>query len=250
MLRVSMHQPNFLPYIGFFDKIRRSDLFIIVDHCTFSKGRDNWHHRNRIRTCNNGGWDYITVPVSEHYNWRPFHEARISDVFAFRRKKHLKTIYQSYHRAPFFDSFFDEFREAYTRDVKNLAEFNTDLIMWLLEKFRIRTEVLRSTELDFNNGLRKTDMIIGLMRMVDGTHFLSGDGAREYIDPEDFRRAGIRLEFQNFSPEPYPQAYPGFVPYLSALDLLFNTGKLGPNGQQKAESPAAIPVLNKPLTTS
>ena len=64
MLKVSMHQPNFLPYIGFFDKIKKSDLFIIVDHCTFSKGKDNWHHRNKIRIFNEKGWDYLTVPVS------------------------------------------------------------------------------------------------------------------------------------------------------------------------------------------
>jgi hypothetical protein len=230
MLRVSMHQPNFLPYTGFFDKVRRSDLFIIVDHCAFSKGRDNWHHRNRIRTNNNGGWDYITVPVSEHWNWRPFQETMISDTFGFMRRKQLKTISQHYQKAPLFDDLFGEFGELYSRDEGNLAEFNINLIKWFFEKFRIKTKVLRSTELDFNRELMKTDMIIELMKAVGGTHFLSGDGAREYIDPADFERAGITLEFQNFKPKPYPQAYPGFVPYLSALDLLMNTGRLEPNG--------------------
>jgi hypothetical protein len=232
MLRVSMHQPNFLPYVGFFEKIKRSDLFLIVDHCAFSKGRDNWHHRNRIRTGNNGGWDFLTVPVSEHFNWRPFHEARISNVFPFRRKKHLKTIIQNYRKSPFFDRFFGEFQEVYSSNEPDLAEFNINLIMWLLEKFKIRTEVLRSTELDFNNGLKKTDMILELMSRVEGTHFLSGDGAREYIDPKDFERAGINLEFLDFKPEPYQQAHPGFVPYLSALDVLLCTGRLEPNGEK------------------
>ena len=228
-----MHQPNFLPYVGFFDKIKRTDMFIIVDHCTFSKGKDNWHNRNRIRTNNNGGWDYLTLPVSEHYNWRPFHEARISEVFPFRRRKHLKTIAQHYQKAPFFDEFFPEFAGIYSINERNLAEFNINLIMWFLEKFDIRAGVLRSTDLDFNNGLKKTDMIIELMKRVGGTHFLSGDGAREYIESERFDEAGISLEFQNFKPEPYPQAYPGFIPYLSALDLLMNTGKLEPNGHGK-----------------
>ena len=225
-----MHQPNFLPYTGFFDKIRKSDLFIIVDHLTFSKGSDNWHHRNRIRTNNNGGWDYITVPVSEHWNWKPFHEARISDVFSFRRKKHLKTMEQNYQKTPFYSSFFDEFREVYSQDEKGLAEFNIKIIMWLLERFKIKTEVLRSTELDFKNGLKKNDMIIELMKRVDGKHFISGDGAREYIEPEKFESAGISLEFQDYKPEPYPQAFPGFVPNLSAFDMLMNAGSLESNG--------------------
>ena len=226
-----MHQPNFLPYTGFFDKIKRSDLFIIVDHCDFSKGKDNWHHRNRIRTGNNGGWDYLTLPVSEHWNWKPFHEARISEVFPFRRRKHLKTIAQHYQRAPFFDEFFPEFADIYSINERNLSEFNINIIMWFLEKFRIKAEVLRSTDLDFNNGLRKTDMIIELMKRVDGNHFISGDGAKTYIEHEKFEQEGISLEFQNFKPEPYHQAYPGFVPYLSALDMLMNTGRLEPNGQ-------------------
>jgi hypothetical protein len=227
-----MHQPNFLPYIGFFDKIKRSHLFILVDHCTFSKGNDNWHHRNRIRTESPSGWDYITVPVSEHFNHMPFHETRISSVFDYKRRKQIKTIIHNYQKAPLFDEYFGEFMEVYTQKEADLAEFNINLIMWFLEKFNIKTEVLRSTELDFNNGLQKSDMIIALMKLVGGTHYLSGDGAREYVEPEKFKQAGITLEFQNFKPEPYPQVFPGFVPYLSALDLLINTGHLEPNGQE------------------
>ena len=238
-----MQQPNFLPYRGFFDKIAQSDLFIIVDHLTFSKGKDNWHHRNRIRTSNEIGWDYITVPVSEHWNWRPFHEARISDVFSFRKRKHIKTIAQNYSRAPCFDRFFGEFSEVYSERETDLAEFNIKLIMWMLKRFKIKTEVLRSTELDFTNGLKKNDMIIDLMKRVDGTVFLSGNGAREYIEPDKFEQAGIGLEFQDFRPEPYPQAYPGFVPYLSALDLLMNTGKLETNGQAIQVQPEAAKAV-------
>ena len=156
MLRVGMHQPNFLPYAGFFDKIAKSDIFLIVDHLTYSKGKDNWHHRNRIRTNNNTiGWNYVTVPVSEHWNWKPFNEARISEVFPFRRKKHLRTMELNYSKAPFFDKYFEEFREVYSQDEKNLAEFNIKLIMWFLDKFNINIEVLRSSDLDFDNGLKK-----------------------------------------------------------------------------------------------
>ncbi len=232
MLRVSMHQPNFLPYNGFFDKIAKSDLFIIVDHLTFSKGKDNWHHRNRIRTNSNGcGWDYLTVPVSEHWNWKPFKEAMISGVFSHRRRKHLRTMEHNYMKAPFFPEFFGEFREVYSQNEPNLAEFNIKLIMWFLEKFKVKVDVLRSSELDFRNGFRKTDMIVELMKRCGGTHFISGDGAREYIEPEKFRDAGIELVFQDYDPKPYPQAFPGFVPNLSAFDLLMNTGKLDCNGK-------------------
>lgn len=241
MLRVAMHQPNFLPYPGFFEKIAKADLFIVVDHLTFSKGRDNWHHRNRIRTNNNGiGWEYITVPVSEHWNWKPFHEARISDVFSFRKRKHLKTIEQSYGRSPFFGKHYEDFREVYREDEPSLCEFNIRLIMWLLERFSIRTEVLRSTELDFNNGLRKTDMIIELMNRVNGDHFISGDGAREYLEPEKFDRAGLSFEFQNYEQTPYMQQFPEFVPNLSAFDILMNCGSIEPNGYSQKTPEAMV----------
>jgi len=181
------------------------------------------------------------VPVSEHWNWRPFHEARISDVFSFRRRKHLKSIGMNYRKAQCFDRYFHEFREIYSQGERELAEFNIKLIMWFIEKFRIKVEVLRSTELDFNNGLTKNEMIIDLMKRVDGTHFISGDGAREYIEPGRFEQEGIALEFQNFRPEPYPQTYPGFIPNLSALDTLMNCGGLGPNGSP-AQKKVAVEV--------
>lgn len=226
-----MHQPNFLPYAGFFDKIKKSDMFIIVDHCTFSKGKDNWHHRNRIRTSSENGWDYVTIPVSEHYNWKPFHEVKISDCSWFRKKKHLKTMEINYHKAEHFDDFFRDFADVYNQQEKDLGTFNTNLILWFLEKFRIKTKVMRSNDMDFNRDLRKDDMIIELMEKVNGTHFLSGDGAKCYVDPEKYKETGIDLEFQNFHPVPYPQVYQGFIPYLSVFDMLMNTGQLITNGK-------------------
>jgi hypothetical protein len=248
MLKVSMHQPNFLPYSGFFEKIARSDLFVIVDHLTFSKGKDNWHHRNRIRVPNGEGWDYITLPVSEHWNWKPFTEARLSDNAQFKKKKHLKTLVQNYFKAPYFDRFFHDFSELYYQDNRNLADFNVSLIKWFMKKFRIRTPVLRASEIGFDPSLTKDDMIIDMMRRVNGTHFLSGDGARSYIQPGKFEEAGIPLEFQNFSPEPYPQMFNDFVPYLSAFDMLMNVGKLHANGHSLKPAVRAprVPVPLKP----
>lgn len=239
MTRVTMHQPNFLPYSGFYDKVAKSDVFIIVDHLSFSKGKDNWHHRNRIRVNNGTGWDYLTVPVSEHWNWKPFNEARISDVFSFKKRKHIKTIIQHYGRAPYFDFHFDDFLELYSRSEPSLSEFNISLIKLFIEKFRLNVKVLRSTELNPNPGLAKDDMIIDLMKQVSGTTFISGDGAKSYIQPEKFREAGISLEYQDYACPEYLQTYTGFVPNLSAFDMLMNTGRLMPS---RIAIPAGIPL--------
>ncbi len=223
MLKISIHQPNFLPYIGFFDKVARSDVFVIADHLDFSKGKDNWHHRNRIRT--HDGWMYLTMPVSDHFNYKPFHEVVMNGSLERIKKKHMKSLFYNYRKAPHFEEFFESFGEVYTQDEKRLAEFNISLIEWMLKSFGIRTKVVRSTELDFDRSKRKTDMIIEIVKTVGGTHFISGPGARCYLEEGKFKDNGIVLEYQDFRHPVYRQAYPGFVPNLSAIDLLFNEGR-------------------------
>ena len=223
MIRVAMHQPNFLPYIGFFDKAAKADLFVIVDHVDFSKGKDNWHHRNRIR--NPRGWDYITMPVSDHFNYKPFTSVVLNGDTEFRKRKHIKTFCLNYQKAPFFDEYFGPFAELYTEKETSLAEFNIKLIRWMLDSMRIRARLVRSSELDFDRDARKTDMIMGIMEAVGGDRFISGDGARCYLERERFQGNGISMEFQNFHHPEYQQTYPGFIPNMSAIDLLFNTGK-------------------------
>jgi hypothetical protein len=223
MIRVAMHQPNFLPYIGFFDKIAKSDMLVIVDHVDFSKGKDNWHHRNRIRSFR--GWDYITVPVSDHFNYKPFTSVTLNGNIEFKKRKHIRTFSLNYQKAQFFDDYFGSFSEVYVEKENNLAEFNVKLIRWMMESLGIRVKVLRSSELDFDRSAKKTDMIMDIMEAVRGNVFISGDGAKCYIEKERFEGNGISMQFQNFRHPEYPQTYPGFIPNMSAMDLIFNTGK-------------------------
>jgi hypothetical protein len=223
MIRVAMHQPNFLPYIGFFDKAAKADLLVIVDHVAFSKGKDNWHHRNRIRNCR--GWDYITIPVSDHFNYKPFTSVTLNGNIEFKKRKHIKTFCMNYQKAPFFDDYFGSFSELYMEKENSLVEFNIKLIRWMIKSMGIKAKVVRSSELDFDLNARKTDMIMEIMENVGGSRFISGDGAKCYIEKQRFEGNGISMEFQNFRHPEYPQTYPGFIPNMSAMDLILNTGK-------------------------
>jgi len=222
MLRVAMHQPNYLPWAGFFDKMHRADLFVIEDHLAFSKGKECWHARNRVRTP--GGWRYLTIPIAKEYEGRPFNEVFFRETKF--KKQHPRIIQNLYSKSRFYRKYFDDFCEIMLNKNDTLAAYNLEIIKWMAGCFGIKTEIVLSSELDFDRTKTKTEMIIEILKACGATHYLSGDGAKDYLAHELFPRNNIILEFQNFVQARYSQAFEGWVPNLSAVDVLFNTGNL------------------------
>lgn len=215
-MRVTIHQPQFLPWLGYLDKVDQSDLFILLDTVQFKK--NEWQNRNRIRTAQ--GWQWLTVPVLQQFG------QRIGDVMinptAIWKVQHLRALEMHYARAPYIDRYLPQLRELYASPWTRLSDINKVTVQWLLRAYGILTPVRCASE--FHAREEPTNRLIDLCRAVGATEYLAGAGAERYMDKPRFEASGIRLEMQTFTHPSYRQIYDPFEPNLSALDLLLMQG--------------------------
>src|SRR5438094_6523304 len=128
-VRVAIHQPQYLPWLGYLDKLDRSDLFVLLDTVQFKK--NEWQNRNRIRTAQ--GWQWLTVPVLHKFGQR-LYEVRINQQIDWQGR-HLRALEMNYGRAPYRDRYLEGLREIYRRSWDRLTEVNLAVIHWLLDAF-------------------------------------------------------------------------------------------------------------------
>jgi len=216
---VSIHQPQYLPWLGYIDKIEKADIFIFLDNVQYKK--NEWQNRNRIKTAR--GWQWITVPVLYRFPER-INEVRINNNVNWRRK-HITAIETNYRKAPYFGKYFPYLEEIYKREWERLVDINIALVKRILDLFGIKRKVFIASEYktrDDPNG-----RLIDLCKSVGADTYLSGMDGPRYMDMEAFGRAGINVIVQDFKHPVYPQLYGGFEPNLSSIDLLFNCGEKG-----------------------
>jgi hypothetical protein len=216
---VTMHQPNYLPWIGFFSKVKQSDCLILTDVHPFTKGSVT--HRNKIRT--GEGWGYLTIPIN-----KKFYNSRICDVELPLDKtwknNHWLSIVHNYKKTEFFSLYQSFFEKFYESDFENLGKLNQEIILYLLECLKINVPVIIASELNFAPELQKTDLLIALLKAVGADVYLSGPSGRNYLDFGQFPQNNIVLKYFKFQHPVYQQRYPGFEPEMSVIDLLFNLG--------------------------
>ena len=218
-MRLCILQPSYLPWLGFFDQMCRADTFVYLDDVQFT--RRDWRNRNKIRT--REGWAWLTVPVLQKSRYQePLRETRI-DTSAPWRRKHKEAIRAHYGQAPFFDLYFPSLESVYNKPWDFLLDLCFETLQIFQEALTIETRTLKSSSLGVE--AQKGEKILGICRKLDATHYLSGDAGINYLSEDDFQRLGIVLETQGYQHPVYQQRYPGFVPYLSVIDLLFNVGE-------------------------
>lgn len=231
---MAAHQPNFLPYPGFFDKLKHIDemgtepgVFVIRDDCQYVH-RD-FHHRNRIRTNTGEGWMWIYVPVEE--KMVPIREIKIRHDIRISRRElwtqfHLRMIRDNYKRTPFFDNYYPGLVEIYSDPGDSLCDFNMRLIRYIANCFGIGTKIVSFYDLSLSgDGNNASETLANIARAVRADTYLSGDGGKGYLDISPFGN-DVHVEFQNYEHPIYPQRYPGFKLYMGAVDALFNIGRL------------------------
>lgn len=221
---VSIHQPHFLPWLGYLDRMRHSDLFVVLDHVQFE--RQNYQNRVSIKTGQGSQW--IVVPVVQNSRSETIIEKRIDNQGNGRHHwvhRLCKTVEHAYHGAPCFSPLGLEFQQILKRPWDKLVDLNLALLDWLRAALGIHTPMMRSSELGVSG--QKAELVLEICQATGASVFLGGLGAsRAYIRVEEFERAGIGVAWQRFAHPRYRQ-HPrprDFVEGLSALDLLFNYG--------------------------
>lgn len=227
MTLVAIHQPNFFPWLGFFDKIRRSDLFIAMDNAQFSKTGGTWTNRVQLLVNREPAW--VTMPIVRAYHGvRTVREMLIAPDPTWRGKL-LRTIELSYRRAPNFDEVFPWLAGQVDNPTSSVAEYNLGAIAAICERLGLRTPIRLGSELDARG--QATDLLISMLKAVGGSRYLAGGGATDYQEDEKFQQAGIELTYQHFQHPTYPQINTTeFRPGLSIVDALMNCGFAGTAG--------------------
>lgn len=215
---VAIHQPNYLPFLGYFHKMSKCDLFVLLDNVQYVKR----YYIQRVKIKTPTGADWLGVPVLNHGRYDQLINATEIDQTQSWRERHWKTLSFNYAKAPFFDRYTAFFQDAYVRRWEKLGDLNEYLIRYLTAELGIKVELVKASQL--NTQGQSNELLISICKEVGATTYLSGNGARDYLAPEKFANAGIELTFDDFKHPVYPQQHGEFVSYLSTVDLLFNCG--------------------------
>ena len=214
-------QPSYIPWRGYFDQIRRADLFVFYDDVQYDK--HGWRNRNQIKTAHGKRWLSIPVHAAGATHGVPIKDVRI-DWSKPWADQHLKSLTASYARAPFFRKYLPLIESIYRRRDEHIADFTMATTVALARELGIRqTQFMRASELEGIQGSRTTRLVEILTR-VGADHYISGPSARDYVQTDEFATAGIRLEYMEYDYPEYPQLYPPYDPHVTVLDLLFMTG--------------------------
>jgi hypothetical protein len=230
---VAMHQPEHLPWIGFFEKMMRADLFVLLDDVQFSRG--DFQNRNRVKGPASVQW--LTVPVLHKF---PQRLDAVEIAGNSWQDSHWKTLTSCYGRAPYFKDFGCAFEEFYRRSWTNLVTLNLSAVKLLASVFGIDTPIILSSELKTSG--HKSDLVLDICNRVGATAYYSGRTGSTYLNREAFRSAGVDILVQRFEHPVYRQRFMkshDFVPNLSVIDLLFNCGERGLDSLSRAQSGCA-----------
>lgn len=214
---VSIHQPAYLPWLGYFDKIARADLFIWLDNVQFQKS--SFQNRNKILTKDGPVWLTVPMRTSGVLYETPLKDVEIDNSKNWR-VKHLSSIKMNYGKAPRFGDCFPALSRFYEREWLTLDRLCWDMLEYFNTLLGVKTPVRRASEMNADGA--KSDLILDLCKKAGATTYLSGALGRDYLDVESFSAAGIAVEFQDYKHPTYQQAYPGFTPNLAVVDLIMN----------------------------
>jgi len=211
-------QPGYLPWLGFFDQMRRSDLFVYYDDVQYDK--NGWRNRNRVKSP--GGPHWLTVPVRHTgLGWPRIVDIEIDAMGPWARE-HVGTIRQFYRRAPYLKAYVEELEGVLDRPWERLVDLDLAVVELMRGWLDVRTPALRASDLGIQG--ERSERLVRLCLHFGATRYLSGAAARSYLDVGLFARRGIEVEWQDYVHPLYPQLHGEFVPYLSALDLVLNCG--------------------------
>ncbi len=215
---IAMHQPCYIPWLGYFYKISQADIFVFTDDSKFSTtGMHNYHY---IKTPH--GLFRLKIPVDylKGSNAK-INEVRTKDELGWKTQ-HLKSFEHNYKRGKHFDEVFCDFKSLLLQEYPNLASMNQRIIIFICQKLGINVQFVLSSSLGISTS--KEEKIIDICKMLGGNVYYSGTGATAYQIEDNFTRNGISLVYSDFKPFSYYQPWGAFESNVTALDFLFEYG--------------------------
>ncbi|MCG3672241.1 WbqC family protein [Aliarcobacter butzleri] len=214
---VSIHQPNYIPWLGYFYKIAVSDIFVFLDNVQFTKG----DFINRVKIYSpQKEYQWLTIPVNVS-NETIINTIEINHNW---QQKHLKTIVQIYSKAKYFNDIFKEIEKIYLSEYKFLSELNMALSKYIISKFHLNTKIFKSSDLDIEKKLSSDSRLIEIVKRLNGMKYLSGSGGFNYQSVQKFNNLNIDVLSYSINKKfTYETKYKDKIG-LSILDFIFNEG--------------------------
>jgi hypothetical protein len=214
---IAIHQPQYLPWLGYFDKMDQADAFCYLDNVQYKK--NEWQNRNRLKTAQ--GWQWLTVPVRYRFPQK-ITEVTINTNVHWQHK-HLQALSTNYHKAKYFNDYFPIFESALRQDFETIADLNIHMITLLREILGINNKpVVRSSELSLSEN--PTGRLIDICEYFSADTYLSGQDGSKYMEIEQFIEKGIQVVVQEYHHPVYAQCFGEFQSHMSIVDLIFNCG--------------------------
>jgi len=222
---VAIHQPNYVPWLGFFNKLSRSDVFVFLDDVQFPKTGGNWINRCRINRIGSAHW--LTVPVHRPSGMQEIRMVRCAS-HAWKLQ-HRRVIHEQYRSAPHYHAVSDLFDEIYdSPDDEVLIKFNLRAIHLISKELGLHRGVRFQLSSELEIGSSSTARLVEIVKAVQGERYLCGGGSANYLDSQEFDRVGLEVAFQNFNEPSYPKLdINGALSGLSIIDALAMTGRAG-----------------------
>ena len=215
---VAIHQPEYLPWLGFFKKMMNVELFVFLDDVQFRK--KGWQNRNRIRI--NDGTTLLSIPVHTH-SYPKINEVTIDNEKNWSIR-HKKSILYNYARAPYFDEIKDFVESIFEKKFQYLVDLNTEIIKFIMNELEIKSKIVFSSELEISK--KGSGRVLDICKAVGADHYITGTfWAESNLRVEEFKKSNIDIEFQKFQHPIYKQIHGEFIPEMSIIDLLFNEGR-------------------------
>jgi len=219
---VVISQPMYFPWVGLFEQMRLADVYVHYDDVQFSKGS----FTNRVQVKTGQGISWLSVPLKNLSLGTLIREVAIEDRRDWR-KSHRTTLSQAYARAPFKDEMLALVDEVFSLPAVTMGELAVASMMAVHRYFEFK----RPAEFRYASALgipgNGSQRVLDVVRAVGGNLYLTGHGARNYLDHTLFERVGVAVQYIDYQKRPYPQLHGDFTPYVTVLDLIANRGRAG-----------------------
>jgi WbqC-like protein len=211
----------FFPWVGLFEQIRLADVFVHYDDVQLPQGRS---FTTRVQVKGPNGVHWLTMPVKRESQHPNINATCANDEESWRQS-HLKTLHHLYAKAPHVREMLAIVEQAYAMGTSNVAELNIAAIENIADYFEIACEFRRSSSMAIPG--KSTERLLAITKQLSGTVYITGHGARNYLDHELFEKSSVRVEYMKYNQTEYKQLHGDFTPFVSVIDLIANEGKDG-----------------------